>query len=431
MAMALSSRAQELAKPDPKFFFWEIIQKPWHPQDKPDGYVCLGLAENVLMHYILAEHIQRNISLVSNDFTYGDGKNHLRSTLARFLNRHFRPIVPVDAAHITPTNGCSSAIEHAAWAFGNPGDSFLLGRPFYGTFVPDVTLRMGTKLAQVEFGPETDPIGPGCVSKYEEKILEVQANGGRVAGLILAHPHNPLGRCYPRAVLIELMKLCQKHHIHFISDEIYALSTFANTVDSVEVYPFESALSIHTAGVIDPSLVHVIWGMSKDFGANGIRLGAFVSQHNAELHRALLPVSLYSSTSAITDCAAANMLNDDEWVDKYIEENRSALQSNFEHVAKWAKGHGFEYAPGVNAAFFLWLNLGAAYRESHPELEENGGVDIDQLVMDALLGEKVFLASGTQFGSESPGWFRIVFSQKRDYLDEGLQRIVAAIQKRD
>lgn len=125
------------------------------------------------------------------------------------------------------------------------------------------------------------------------------------------------------------------------------------------------------------------------------------------------------------------MLNDDEWVDKYIEENRSALQSNFEHVAKWAKGHGFEYAPGVNAAFFLWLNLGAAYRESHPELEENGGVDIDQLVMDALLGERVFLASGAQFGSESPGWFRIVFSQKRDYLDEGLQRIVAAIQKRD
>ncbi|VUC36256.1 unnamed protein product [Clonostachys rosea] len=427
--MALSSRAHELSKPDPKFFFWEIIQNPWHPQDTPDGYVCLGLAENVLMHDTLAEHIKRNISLVSNDLTYGDGKKHLRSTLARFLNRHFKPVVPVDAAHITPTNGCSSAIEHAAWAFGNPGDSFLLGRPFYGTFVPDLTLRMGTKLAQVAFGPETDPIGPGCVSKYEEKILEVQANGGRVAGLILAHPHNPLGRCYSRAVLIELMKLCQKYQVHFVSDEIYALSTFLNTVDSdVEIHPFESALSIDTAGVIDPGLVHVIWGMSKDFGANGIRLGAFISQNNDQLHRALLPVSLYSSTSAITDSAAAKMLNDDEWVDGYIKENQRALQSNFEHVANWARGHGIEYAPGVNAAFFLWLNLGAAYRKSRPGLEGKTNVDIDQVVMDALLAKKIFLASGAQFGSESPGWFRIVFSQKRNYLDEGLQRIVAAIQ---
>lgn len=426
--MTLSLRGRELAKPNPQFFFWDIITDTWNPQSNPDGYVCLGLAENELMHEKLAEHIPKNISLIGSDFTYGDGKKRLKTSFARFLNRHFNPVVPLEAAHITPTNGCSTAVEHAAYLLGNPGDTFLLGKPFYGTFVADFTLRMGTRLATVGFGG-ADPLGPGCVAKYEEKIREVQQRGERIAGMILAHPHNPLGRCYPRSVLIELMKLCQKYQIHFICDEIYALSTFTNTIDTdiAEVHPFESALSIDTKDLINPALVHVIWGMSKDFGANGLRLGAIISQRNPALHRALVPIVLYSSTSSLTDCAAANMLDDDAWVDEFIAENRRGLQSNYEHVARWARSHGFEYAAGVNAAFFLWLDLGTAYRRAHPELDSKA--DIDEVVKDALLQNKVFIASGAQFGSEKPGWCRLAFGQKRDYLDEGLRRIVTAIEQ--
>ncbi|GAB0140661.1 hypothetical protein EsHS_00001274 [Epichloe bromicola] len=51
---------------------------------------------------------------------------------------------------MTVSKGCGSALEHTTWAFGNPGD-VLLGKPYYGTFVPDVTLRMGTQLAMVDF----------------------------------------------------------------------------------------------------------------------------------------------------------------------------------------------------------------------------------------------------------------------------------------
>jgi bifunctional pyridoxal-dependent enzyme with beta-cystathionase and maltose regulon repressor activities len=47
--------------------------------------------------------------------------------------------------------------------------------------------------------------------------------------------------------------------------------------------------------------------------------------------------------------------------------------------------------------------------------------------MHALLGEKVFLASGKQFGSERPGWFRIVFAHDVDYLRRGLERVLQAL----
>lgn len=75
------------------------------------------------------------------------------------------------------------------------------------------------------------------------------------------------GRCYPRDVLIELMKLCQKYRIHLISDEIYALSVFENP-EAPDAPGFVSILSIDTRNIIDPHLVHVLWGMSK------VRIGA-------------------------------------------------------------------------------------------------------------------------------------------------------------
>jgi hypothetical protein len=62
--------------------------------------------------------------------------------------------------------------------------------------------------------------------------------------------------------MVEFMKLCQKYQIHLLSDEIYALTTFA-TKDIPDPTPFTSLLSIDKEGIIDPSLCHVIHGLSK------------------------------------------------------------------------------------------------------------------------------------------------------------------------
>lgn len=57
------------------------------------------------------------------------------------------------------------------------------------------------------------------------------------------------------------MQLCAQKGIHLISDEIYALSVFERKDRESEV--FTSVLSIDTEGLIDPNLVHVLYGMSK------------------------------------------------------------------------------------------------------------------------------------------------------------------------
>ena len=92
----------------------------------------------------------------------------------------------------------------------------------------------------------------------------------------------------------------------------------------------------------------------------------------------------------------------------------------------WCRGHNIEYASGSNAAFFLWVDLGKAYLTKHPKRKQSE--DITAEIMQALLKQKLYLASGTVFGSETPGVFRIVFSHPKAYIEEALKRMLKAVE---
>ena len=108
------------------------------------------------------------------------------------------------------------------------------------------------------------------------------ADSSRIRALVITNPNNPLGQCYPPEVMRECLQFCQAHDLHLISDEVYAISTFKS---SSPLPPFVSTLSLldnpvetdvegrhFGKGRSDPSRVHVIWSMSKDFGCSGIRM---------------------------------------------------------------------------------------------------------------------------------------------------------------
>lgn len=381
------------------------------------------------MHDELCAYLSKNITVEPKALTYGDGpngSNALRAIMAPFLTKHLKPVKPVKPEHIMVTAGVSAAIEHVSWALADPGDGVLLGRPYYRAFLPDIELRTGAKVVSVSFG-KTDPCGIECVGKYEEAILQAKEEGIKIRALMLCHPHNPLGRCYSRPTMIALMKLCQKYGVHFVSDEIYALSIFENTIDTgVELVEFESALAIASDDVIDPARVHVLWGMSKDFGANGIRVGAIVSQDNPEFLAACRTCGIYSSPSSLAENATMRILADSEFVEKYVKENQRRLSDAYSHVVRKLKEYRIEHAPGVTAAMFVWVNLGKAYFERHPEALFEGG-DITPVLFEKLMDKRIFIVGGDVAGAEEPGWFRIVFTQPMELVDEGLKRMVEAI----
>jgi aspartate/methionine/tyrosine aminotransferase len=58
------------------------------------------------------------------------------------------------------------------------------------------------------------------------------------------------------------MKLCTKNGLHLICDEIYALSVWDNP-RLPNAPKFKSILSMEIAELMNPSMVHVVWGLSK------------------------------------------------------------------------------------------------------------------------------------------------------------------------
>ncbi|KZF20923.1 PLP-dependent transferase [Xylona heveae TC161] len=447
----LSQRGEAAAAIGRKNIFFDVISNLWHPEDNPDGFVSLGVAENALMHEEMAQFAKKTFHLPHHSLTYGDGatgSKRLRAAVARFMNRHFDPVTPIDPEHVTTTIGVTTAIEASGMALGNPGDGFLLARPYYGAFPPDLGARAEIKVVGVSFG-DVDPFGLDAIAKYEEALLQAHHDGIEVKALILCSPHNPLGRCFPKDVLIELMRFCQKYRLHLISDEIYALSIWENA-EAPEAVGFTSVLSIDTTGIIDRNLIHVFWGMSKDFGANGLRIGFIISQHNQEFQKALRGHSAFRYPSSLSDNLAANVLEDDEFTEYYIRTNRQRLADSFACMADFLKREGIPYYHGSNAAFFMWADLRPTSRRVSPKPEtldasldamrlvdevttetppSSGASTETEAIMSRLLAKKVFLASGEAFGSEEPGWFRIVFSQPRPYVEEGLRRILEAMKE--
>lgn len=400
----------------------------------PDGWVPVGLAENALMHSELRGFLNSSslIDKPARALTYGDGPSGsrlLRRALATFLNDEFHPAQPVQSEHLLVTNGVTSAVEHCAWNLADPGEGILLGRPYYRAFINATQLRAGVEVVPVAFG-SLDPCGVGCVAEYERALIQSNTHGVKIRALLLCHPNNPLGRCYSPETIVSLMKFCQKYSIHLVVDEIYALSTWKNTVDSPKeaCTDFTSVLSIPTEGNIDAALVHVLWGASKDFGANGIRLGVVVSQSNPELLSAIRACAYFSSPSSFAENAMRAVLSDRTFLDRYVAANRSRLSCAYEYAVGLLKQYQIEHKSGATAAFFIWLNLGKSYAAQHPnDVASLDAVRVDKLVRERIAERKVFLVSGDAMGAEEVGWFRMVFTQPPEVVAEAVRRVADAL----
>lgn len=111
----------------------------------------------------------------------------------------------------------------------------------------------------------SDKLLPALERAYHSASCPIKA-------LMITNPQNPLSVCYPRKVLEQCLQFCAKVKIHFISDEVYALSTFQSP-DLADPEPFVSVLSLDLDTIgIDKSYVHMVWSTSKDFGQSGLRL---------------------------------------------------------------------------------------------------------------------------------------------------------------
>ena len=263
-----------------------------------------------------------------------------------------------------------------------------------------------------------DQFSRAAVDQYEQALLGIKQNGGTVKSLLLCHPHNPLGRCYTREALVGYMELCKKYRIHLIMDEIYALSVF--DVPDPEATRFESISTFDTDKYIHPDYLHLLYGMSKDTAAGGIRLGCLYTR-NLDLRKALGTMSMFHWSGNVTERLTIAMLEDEKWMDTFLKSSVEKLAERNKMVKKMFDAEGVKYYTGANAGFFLWLDL-RPFLPSVQDSKDSDGWDREDALTKKLLENRVYITDGRALSAEEPGWYRLIFSRDEKIIQEGFRR---------
>jgi len=308
------------------------LQYPYDP-DHPDGYIPLCVAENKLATDLLAKKLmqpQTASTTFSNESVYAYnsflGLPVARQAAAYFFAKRFLypnlPGITIEKAlaAISPDSigigsGAAGILNSLFFLLGDPGDAALIPRPYYSAFDSDLSLvaeitPFGFTLANPTHGPTE--------SELDIAFMEARSQGLNPKFVLLTNPQNPLATIYRPEVIRNTINWARKRKLHTIVDEIYALSAPQD---------FQSVLRILDGKLGDD--VHMVWSLSKDFGASGLRVG-FVLSGNKDYMNGLSNLNIFGGVSNPMQVIVAELMTDDSFVDYYLEESRARIRHSYQ-----------------------------------------------------------------------------------------------------
>lgn len=281
--------------------------------------------------------------------------------------------------------------------FLNEGDKVIVQPPVFQEFRPVIECWGG----QVVENPLIENDGDYTMNLVE---LEKLASEG-AKFMILCHPHNPVGRVWTREELEDVGRICIKHKVTVISDEIYSdLMLFGN-----KHIPFASINDEFAKNTITCT------SASKTFNLSGLQV-ATVIMPNIEMKEAYDKTLYKNQTfrnnvfSVVANTVAMNECED--WykqVIQYIEGN-----------VKFASDYINKNIPGIKASipqstYLVWMDC--------RELGLSGDDLMEFMIEEAGLA----LNDGRIFGTGGEGFMRVNAGCSRVVLEKALKQLENAV----
>eukprot|EP00245_Coleochaete_scutata_P018115 TRINITY_DN9250_c0_g2_i1.p1 TRINITY_DN9250_c0_g2~~TRINITY_DN9250_c0_g2_i1.p1 ORF type:complete len:235 (-),score=44.11 TRINITY_DN9250_c0_g2_i1:367-984(-) len=146
--------------------------------------------------------------------------------------------------------------------------------------------------------------------------------------------------------------------------------------------------------------VHTAYGMSKDFGMNGFRVGCLHTK-NAALLEFWQNMGMFAAVSTDTQHALSVMLEDDDFVDTYVSENNKRLKQSYEMLTAALEAAQIKYMPAC-AAMFCWLDL--------RDFLSDATFEAERVLWKEILDHRIVLTPGEACHYAEPGFFRICYA---------------------
>ncbi len=323
-------------------------------------------------------------------YTQARGDGRVLAAVSDHLERSFG--LRYRTEEICITAGTKPAIYLGLLSLLEPGDEVVVFAPYWVSY-PDI-VRLAGGVPRIH--PCTED--RGFLPDPEE--LESLCSDTKVRGLILNTPNNPTGAVWPPALVETLVRVCERHDLWILSDEIYAQILFG---DTVHVSPAEVARGRERVLVLN--------GLSKAFAMTGWRIGYMAGPREQIEAVAKIQSQLLGNPCTISQGAALVA------VDEECERDRIAMLREYDERRRFL----CEELPSIPGLSFH-PPRGAFY--TFPGVREICGKSgmTDETLADRLLEEcEVATVPGAAFGM--PGHLRLSFAASLADLKEALSRM--------
>ena len=325
-------------------------------------------------------------------YTSNSGLKELREEISRYLIRRLG--VRYDPIHeCLVTVGGSEAIDLAFRALVNPGEEILIPEPSYVSYTPCAILADAVPVpiplkAENEFRLTPEEL--------EEHITD------KTKILVLPFPNNPTGAVMTREDLEPIAKICIRHNLFVVSDEIYSELTYTG----------EDHVSIVQIPHMQERTI-LINGFSKAFAMTGWRLGyccgpAEVLSLMTMIHQYAIMCaptnSQYAAIVALRDCYSE------------VEKMREAYNQRRRFLL-----HSFE-----QMGLPCFEPFGAFY--VFPCIKEFG-MTSEEFATRLLEEERVAVVPGDAFGESGEGFIRISYAYSLEALKIAIGRLEKFIER--
>ncbi|MFD1361439.1 MalY/PatB family protein [Lentibacillus salinarum] len=296
--------------------------------------------------------------------------------------------------------GVVTSLHMAVQAFTEPGDNILIQTPVYTPFYSVIEshdrkviknpLRHEDRYYQIDF------------NDFEAKLEQ------GVSAFILCSPHNPVGRVWTKEELEEMARLCLKHNVLILSDEIHADL----------IYPGERHIPI--ASLSDEIAEQTITCMapSKTFNLAGLQASYLITtdkQKKEALDDQLKKQGLNMINTMGNTAMEAAYRYGEEWLDEF----REIIQSHKAYVIEqFEKRTDALEVTRSEGTYLLWIDCSR--------------LQLDSQTLKQFMNEtaKVGLNAGVDYGEEGQLFMRMNVACPRETLEQGVSRIIEAVNSR-
>ncbi len=278
------------------------------------------------------------------------------------------------------------------------GENVLIQTPVYNIFFNSV-INNGRNVV------ENSLLYDGYAYCMDFEDLEEKLANPQTTMMILCNPQNPAGRIWDREELERVGKLCLKHHVLVVSDEIHCDLTDPGK----EYIPFASI----SEEFADNSITSI--APTKAFNLAGLQTAAVVVPNPVLRHKVNrgLNTDEVAEPNAFAAVAAAAALNKGE---EWLDELRAYVYENKNYVSRFLKNElpQVKLVPS-DATYLLWLDCRGL------------NVGSDELCDAIRQKTGLILSSGRTYGESGDGFLRMNVACQRKRVIDGCERLKRGI----